>query len=233
MPALPLKTRYVFLLFIWICCLASFNSFGQINLITGVSIGLFQNDNFDREIDNYNQSFSTNQLTTELKPIRSLLGFNLGARSKFDLIAFEAGIIMRFQNSNSEWNDQNNEISSNKFSLRSNTYYLGTEIFLGSSILSLGGNLGYDNFKIKYSTTGQDSAQNLDQQNGWSSRFFLGINVPGNGSTQLVIRPFAEVDWTGKSLDNFFDVLSNSPASQSINFNQFGISLLLSNGGQY
>jgi len=201
----------------------------QTSFLTGASLGFLQNIELEKAVQNYNTT-NEGQLSKHLKPINSLLGFNLGVRSKYDLIAFEAGITMRFQNSTSEGVNSNNDNYTEKFSLRYNTYYLGTEIFLGSSIISIGGNIGFDKFKIKHSLTGQESNSILDQQNGWSSKFFLGINLEGSGTTKLIVRPFYEMDWTGKKLDNYSERLDFT-STTSLAFNQIGISLIFANGG--
>ena len=205
--------------------------YGQLNVKVGYTAS-YLNSGFNNNIfDSFN---AQNSLETRFKNLHMLHGIQLGFRYKINIAAIE------FTWENTTRSRNAIQVDSLEMFFEKNLYYSINSFSLG--VQNNFGNFGYGasidsrTIRVRTNIGATDQRTDILKQRGWTSRFYLSLNIPGGDFVSLSIQPYVQIPLESTDfypLEMDLNPTSNANPDQfSEDLMTFGITLAFYNGAQ-
>jgi hypothetical protein len=205
----------------------------QINIKVGYTLGFLQSKVTDDILEEFNTRNDWLGTDGEFGNWRSIHGLSMGLlyRSRF------FGVELSYNNKLNKIEARGNDplLNSNfqgDIQFKLNSLSAAYELYIGET-LGVGASLDWSTFKVSYEVNNNNNDQQLIRQNGLTSHFYGIINLSGNETISLAIKPFVQipwVDWDFTNLDRALNPNGSSITNHKERFLNFGFSIIFYNG---
>ena len=170
-------------------------------------------------------------LDKSFKNMHYLSGLVLGARYRWDVLAFDVSYYGRYFRTRVEGIDPSSSSTyERKLHYNFNAFAFGIENFIGQ--FSWGASIDINKGDIRTEKTGRDDRFSVVTQWDYSSHFFIAYNLMAT-QLQISIRPYLHIPWSTIDLTPLaeeLEISTSGPLDES--FKNFGIMLIFFNGPQ-
>ncbi|MCC6816091.1 MAG: hypothetical protein IT267_06735 [Saprospiraceae bacterium] len=216
-------------LYIYILLFIVENSFAQFNFQVGYRYN-WSTLNTMNEMWTYNNAQHP-EYSNSFNNLHGFHGLYIGVRQQVDRISF-VGMWNNDIHKNSSLIQGASEIRSEYF-LNKQIYSIGLESAFG--LLAFGSSFDFQLFNIKNRVTGVENKLKVLQQNRFGNTFYTQVDLPISARMGLIIRLNYTLLWKEFDLYDFNQHLNmnSNLEGRMERFDQFGVSLIFSNGYQY
>ncbi len=222
--------RSLIIFFIGFIALGNFME-AQFNFQVGYNLNWSEFKQTNDFIDTYNHTHP--ELSTDMCRLHVLHGITLGLRYQFKIIS----VVCSWSNqSNNRYSIQpgiSAGVSDFKRQLNfiNNNYNLGIESALG--VFSIGSSLNLLNYRIKAEESSKDEKLQIFNSNNLGATIYSQLDFVVNSRMAIILRINYSFLFNSYNINNLNSYLNISTAqTQGEKINQFGISLIFSNGKQ-
>lgn len=202
----------------------------QFNVAVGYGLGYTPAVETNALVADFNTVFDATYNGKPMQELHFLHGINLGARWKFDNVAFELNWENLNRTREALGETEADQLFRKTIFYTVNNYSASLESALGSLGFGIGG--GFRNFKIKeeIASTGETTPFLEDTQ--FFIKPYFSINLLGGDKISLSIKPYLSIPFNNISLDALSEELELGPSDRNERLWMGGVTFVFYTGNQ-
>ena len=203
----------------------------QFNVAVGYSLGYTQAEDINNLVFDFNESFRNDTYFGDQMPeLHVLHGVNIGFRWKYDFISFELAWELMNRTREALGENSQDQLFQKTIFFNINSYTAGVESNFGN--LGLGLAVGFRNLAIKEEIAATNKKRSFLEERQYFLKPSLSINLIGNESLGLSIKPYIQIPFSTFGLDPLSQEFGLGDTGDSESLLIGGVSFIFYNGAQ-